>query len=35
MDKNQIRRELLNIRDYLINKTYLSEQISSKLISYI
>ncbi|AVC43983.1 5-formyltetrahydrofolate cyclo-ligase [Francisella tularensis subsp. novicida] len=35
MDKNQIRRELLNIRDSLINKTYLSEQISSKLISYI
>ncbi|MDE5024886.1 5-formyltetrahydrofolate cyclo-ligase, partial [Francisella tularensis subsp. holarctica] len=33
MDKNQIRREILNIRDSLINKTYLSEQISSKLIS--
>ncbi|OEZ33341.1 5-formyltetrahydrofolate cyclo-ligase [Francisella endosymbiont of Amblyomma maculatum] len=35
MDKNQIRRQLLDIRNSITNKTYLSEQISSKLISHI
>ncbi|APC91312.1 MULTISPECIES: 5-formyltetrahydrofolate cyclo-ligase [Francisella] len=35
MDKNQIRKQLLEIRNTLTNKTYLSEQISFKLIDYI
>ena len=35
MDKDQIRNQLLNIRNSLTKKNYLSKQISSKLISYI